>query len=81
ADLVFYVLLVAAVLVMRRRNPEMARPYRAWGYPIVPLLAIGLALALIADLALLAPATCGIGFAIVLSGLPVYLLWRIRPNE
>ncbi|MGH7937865.1 MAG: APC family permease, partial [Bryobacteraceae bacterium] len=43
ADLVFYVLLVAAVLVMRRKNPEMARPYRAWGYPIVPLVAIGLA--------------------------------------
>jgi APA family basic amino acid/polyamine antiporter len=81
ADLVFYVLLVAAVMVMRRKNPEMARPYRAFGYPVVPLLAIGLALALIADLALLAPATCGIGFAIVLSGLPVYLLWRIRPNE
>lgn len=76
ADLIFYGLLVAAVLVLRRKNPELPRPYRAWGYPVAPLLAIALALLLIADLALLAPATCGIGCAIVLSGLPVYLHWR-----
>ena len=43
ADLVFYVLLVAAVLVLRRKAPEIPRPYRAWGYPLVPLVAIGLA--------------------------------------
>jgi APA family basic amino acid/polyamine antiporter len=59
----------------------MPRPYRAWGYPVVPLVAIGLATLLIVDLAILAPATCGIGFAIVLSGLPTYALWRSRPNE
>jgi APA family basic amino acid/polyamine antiporter len=76
ADLVFYVLLVAAVMVLRRKMPEMPRPYRAWGYPLVPLVAIGLAMLLIIDLAILAPATCGIGFAIVLSGFPVYLLWK-----
>jgi basic amino acid/polyamine antiporter, APA family len=78
ADLVFYVLLVAAVMVLRRKIPEMPRPYRAWGYPVVPIVAIGLATLLIVDLAILAPATCGIGFAIVLSGFPVYLLWRRR---
>ncbi|MEO5719107.1 MAG: amino acid permease [Chthoniobacterales bacterium] len=78
ADLVFYVLLVAAVMVLRRKMPEMPRPYRAWGYPVVPIVAIALATLLIIDLAILAPATCGIGFAIVLSGFPVYLLWRRR---
>jgi APA family basic amino acid/polyamine antiporter len=81
ADLVFYLLLVAAVLILRRKNPGAARPYRAWGYPFVPLLAIVLAMLLIADLAWLAPTTCGIGFAIVLSGLPIYLLWRNSPND
>jgi len=78
ADLVFYVLLVAAVMVLRKKNPETARPYRAWGYPVVPMIAILLALLLIVDLALLAPATCGIGFAIVLSGFPAFLLWSRR---
>jgi basic amino acid/polyamine antiporter, APA family len=81
ADLVFYVLLVAAVILLRRKNPEMARPYRAWGYPLAPIVAVALALLLIVDLAILAPTTCGIGFAIVLSGFPVYLLWKRQPDE
>ncbi|MGH8094817.1 MAG: APC family permease [Chthoniobacterales bacterium] len=82
ADLVFYVLLVAAVIVLRRKNPQIPRPYRAWGYPLVPIVSITLATLLIVDLAILAPTTCGIGFAIVLSGFPVFLLWtRRRPNE
>ena len=82
ADLVFYVLLVAAVMVLRRKNPEIPRPYHAWGYPLVPIVSITLATLLIVDLAILAPATCGIGFAIVLSGFPAFLLWnRNRPNE
>ena len=81
ADLVFYVLLVAAVLVLRRKAPKISRPYRAWGYPLVPLVAIGLATLLIVDLAILAPATCGIGFAIVLSGLPAFALWKLRSND
>ncbi len=81
ADLIFYVLLVAAVLVLRRKNPEMPRPYRAWGYPVVPLVSIAVAVILIVDLAFLAPATCGIGCVIVLSGLPVYFLSTRSPNE
>ncbi|MBV9618202.1 MAG: amino acid permease [Verrucomicrobia bacterium] len=79
ADLVFYVLLVVAVLVLRRKSPEEIRPYRAWGYPLVPVIAIGLATLLIIDLAILAPATCGFGCAIVLSGLPVFFLWNRPP--
>ena len=42
ADLVFYVLLVASVIVLRRKNPELPRPYRAWGYPVVPAISIAL---------------------------------------
>jgi APA family basic amino acid/polyamine antiporter len=80
ADLIFYILLVAAVIVLRNKKSELPRPYRAWGYPLVPAISIILATALIIDLAALAPTTCGIGFAIVLSGLPAFLLWR-RPNE
>lgn len=78
ADLIFYLLLAAAVIVLRRRAPAAERPYRTWGYPIVPAISILLAAALIVDLAWLAPATSGIGVAIVLTGLPVYLAWRSR---
>ncbi len=76
ADLIFYVLLVAAVIVLRRKNPAAERPYRTWGYPIVPIISIALAVIVILDLAFLAPSTSGIGILIVLTGVPVYFLWR-----
>ena len=76
ADLVFYLLLVAAVIVLRRKEPDAERPYRTWGYPLVPLISILLAALLIIDLAWLAPTTSGIGIVIVLTGIPVYLAWR-----
>ncbi|PYK79415.1 MAG: amino acid transporter [Verrucomicrobia bacterium] len=76
ADLVFYVLLVAAVIVLRSKDPGAERPYRTWGYPLVPILSIALAALLILDLAYLAPSTSGIGILIVLTGVPVYFLWR-----
>jgi APA family basic amino acid/polyamine antiporter len=76
ADLVFYVLMVAAVILLRRKSPQAERPYRTWGYPFVPMMSILLAGLLIVDLAWLAPATSGIGILIVLSGVPIYFLWR-----
>ncbi|HEV7893641.1 MAG TPA: amino acid permease [Pyrinomonadaceae bacterium] len=76
ADLVFYVLMVGAVFVLRRKAPEAPRPYRTRGYPFVPALYILLATLLTLDLVYLAPGTSGVGFLIVLTGLPVYLAWR-----
>src|SRR5882724_11021397 len=76
ADLLFYVLMIAAVIVLRRKRPDAERPYRTWGYPIVPIVSIVLAALLIIDLAFLAPATSGIGMLIVLTGVPVYFFWR-----
>ena len=79
ADLVFYLLLVLAVIILRRNRPGAERPYRTWGYPLVPLVSIVLATLLIVDLTYLAPTTSGIGILIVLTGIPVYLAWRKRP--
>ncbi len=76
ADLVFYGLMVGAVIIMRRKAPDAERPYRTFGYPLVPLIYIVLATLLIVDLVWLAPTTSGIGFLIVLTGFPVYLIWR-----
>jgi APA family basic amino acid/polyamine antiporter len=80
ADLVLYALMVAAVIVMRKKAPAMQRPYRTWGYPVVPVVYIVLALLLVLDLLWLAPATSGVGYLIVLVGFPVYLLWRRRAH-
>ena len=76
ADMVFYILMVGAVLVLRRKLPGLPRPYRTAGYPVVPLLYIVLAALLVVDLAYLTPSTSGAGFVLVLTGVPVYYLWR-----
>ena len=76
ADLIFYLLMIRAVIVLRRKSPVAERPYRTWGYPIVPIVSMFLAALLIVDLAWLAPTTSGIGIAIVLTGVPVYFFWR-----
>ena len=76
ADLLFYLLLVAAVIVLRKKTPAAERPYRTWGYPVVPIVSILLSGLLIVDLAWLAPATSGIGILIVLTGVPIYFFWR-----
>jgi APA family basic amino acid/polyamine antiporter len=81
ADLIFYLLLVGAVIILRRKRPNEPRPYRTWGYPFVPVISIVLALLLVCDLALLAPATSGVGIAIVLTGVPVYLVWKMRARQ
>ena len=76
ADLLFYLLMVVAVMVLRRTKPDADRPYRTWGYPIVPIISVLLAGLLIVDLSFLAPATSGIGILIVLTGVPAYFFWR-----
>ncbi len=76
ADLVFYVLMVGAVMVMRRKAPDIERPYRTIGYPVVPLVYICIAFVIVLDLAYLAPWTSGIGYLIVLTGIPIYFIWR-----
>jgi basic amino acid/polyamine antiporter, APA family len=76
ADLIFYGLMVAAVIVLRKKAPQVERPYRTFGYPLVPLIYVGLALLFVIDLGYLAPRTSGIGYLIVLTGVPAYLIWR-----
>jgi APA family basic amino acid/polyamine antiporter len=78
AELVFYALMVGAVIVLRHTRPAAHRPYRTVGYPVTPSIYISMAMLLILDLAYLAPATSGIGFMLVLSGIPVYFLRRSR---
>ncbi|HYJ88546.1 MAG TPA: amino acid permease [Pyrinomonadaceae bacterium] len=80
ADLVFYALMVGAVIVMRRKAPDVERPYRTLGYPLVPLIYITLAILIVIDLAWLVPQTSGIGYLLVLTGIPVYFIWRRKHN-
>ena len=76
ADILLYVLLVVAVIALRRRHPEWPRPFRAPGYPWLQLLYAAAAGALIALLLAGDPKTTWPGYAVLLLGVPVYLLWR-----
>jgi basic amino acid/polyamine antiporter, APA family len=78
ADILFFVLLVLAVIVLRVKRPDWPRPFRAPGYPWLPLLYAAAGLALIAILLAGNPKTTWPGYLIVMSGIPVYFLWRGR---
>ncbi|HEX5758642.1 MAG TPA: amino acid permease [Thermoanaerobaculia bacterium] len=76
--LIFYILTLGGLFVLRRKRPEAERPYRAFGYPVVPALYIAAALVILAVLLLYRTQTTWPGLVIVLTGIPVYLLWRRR---
>jgi basic amino acid/polyamine antiporter, APA family len=76
ADLLFYILTIAAVFRLRRLRPEAERPYRTWGYPVVPALYILSAAVILAILFVYRPATTFPGLVIVLIGVPIYFAFR-----
>jgi basic amino acid/polyamine antiporter, APA family len=78
AALIFYILTIVGVFRLRRTRPNVERPYRAFGYPIVPVLYIAGALTILLVLFGYRPATTWPGLVIVLLGLPVYFMWRGR---
>jgi basic amino acid/polyamine antiporter, APA family len=76
AVLIFYVLTIAGVIVLRQKRPEAERPYRAFGYPVVPVAYMAVATMILVVLLLYLTSTTWPGLLIVLTGIPVYLLWR-----
>lgn len=76
AALIFYILAIAAVFVLRVKQPDAERPYKAVGYPLVPALyIIGAAIILVVLFVYQTTATWP-GLLIVLTGVPVYFIWR-----
>jgi basic amino acid/polyamine antiporter, APA family len=80
-DILFFVLLVIAVIVLRRKRPDLPRPFRAPGYPFLPLLYAAAGAVLIAILLVANPRTTWPGYALVATGVPVYFLWRRRGSS
>jgi len=80
AALIFYILTIAGVFVLRWKQPNAERPYKAWGYPIVPALYIIGASVILIVLFVYQPKTTLPGLIIVLTGLPIYFLWRKSPT-
>ncbi len=76
AVLLFYILTISGIFVLRRTRPEMERPYRAFGYPVLPLSYILVAGLIEILLLLYKPNYTWPGLIIVLLGIPVYFFWR-----
>ena len=81
AVLVFYILTIIGLFVLRQTRPDVPRPYKAVGYPVLP--AIYIVMALFIDIVLLRykPQYTWPGLCIVLLGIPVYFLWNSRPKS
>jgi basic amino acid/polyamine antiporter, APA family len=71
----FYALAVAAVFVLRRTRADLARPYRTWGYPVVPIIFLLASVGMMGNALWTDPINTGITFGIILVGWPVYYAW------
>ncbi|MFM8252742.1 MAG: APC family permease [Planctomycetota bacterium] len=69
---IFYLLSVAAVFVLRRREPDRPRPYRTWGYPLVPILFVGISSCFLAGMLITAPIEALAGLAFITLGATAY---------
>jgi APA family basic amino acid/polyamine antiporter len=78
AVLIFYVLTIAGLFRLRRLKPDAERPYRAFGYPVIPALYICAACVILMALLLYNTQTAWPGLVIVVCGAPVYWIWRGR---
>jgi APA family basic amino acid/polyamine antiporter len=76
AALIFYILTIVGLFLLRRKRPDAERPYKAFGYPIVPALYIVGAAVILFILFMYQTATTWPGLIIVLTGVPIYFLWR-----
>ncbi|MBW7888015.1 MAG: amino acid permease [Bacteroidetes bacterium] len=75
AVMMFYILTIGAIFILRRRKPNAERPYKAFGYPILPAIYILFAIAFCVNLLLIKPQFTWPGLIIVLTGVPIYFLW------
>ena len=81
AVLVFYILTIAGLFVLRRTEPDAPRPYRAFGYPVLPALYILMAAWVCVVLLRYKPQYTWPGLVLVVLGIPVYLLWKRLGTE
>ena len=78
AELVFYILTIVGLFVLRFKQPDAPRPYKAWGYPVLPALYLVLAAGICVVLLRYKPQYTWPGLVLVLLGIPVYLFWSRR---
>jgi APA family basic amino acid/polyamine antiporter len=81
ASLLFYILTIIGIFILRKKEPETERPYKAFGYPIIPALYILITLAICVDLLVYDLRNAGMGLLIVLLGIPIYFIVGRKKRE
>jgi len=81
ASLLFYILTILAVVILRKKDPDVDRPYKLKGYPFIPVLYCLITLFICIDLVIYDWKNTGIGILIVLLGLPVYYFTQKKAND
>ena len=71
-----YALMVAGMMVLRRKQPQLERPYRMWGYPVTPLLFLAVAVWFLGNTLIEKPGPSVAGLLLIATGVPVYFVWR-----
>lgn len=77
---ILYGMTAAAVIVLRRKNPDLVRPYRTWGYPWVPLAFVGVTILLLYQTLISSPRASGIGLVVIVLGVPFFFYWKRHQN-
>jgi basic amino acid/polyamine antiporter, APA family len=77
---IFFALTAIALLLLRRKEPNLLRPYRAWGYPLTPLIFFAAAVALTVNLWMVRPVRSSLGLLVILLGIPFFYRWRKPPG-
>lgn len=78
ASCLFYALAAGAVWVLRRKEPDLPRPFKTWGYPYTPLAFVLVSFALLVNALVATPAQALFGIGVVLLGLPFYWFWSSK---
>lgn len=81
AVLIFYILTIIGIFILRAKRPDAERPYRAFGYPVIPIIYILAATIISLVLLIYKPSTSIPGLIIVLTGVPVYFIWKSLGNK
>ena len=76
AVLIFFTLTILAIFILRKKRPDIPRPYKAFGYPVIPAIYIFTTIVIMVILLIYKPDYTFPGLAIVLLGIPVFYIWR-----
>jgi amino acid transporter len=77
---IFFALTAMSLLRLRKKEPNLSRPYHAWGYPWTPLIFLAAAVAITVNLWMVRPVRSTLGLAVILAGIPFFYRWRNSPR-